>query len=159
MITLIVAVSENHGIGIDGKLPWDIPEDMKRFRKHTLNKSVIMGRNTYESIGRPLPKRENIVVTSGSGIPGCLCVTSLPKAIEIASKEIMIIGGERVYRSAMRNNLVDRVLLTKVHSYYKVDTRFLFLPSQWGHCWEQTWEESHDGFTFLEYQKDIREEN
>lgn len=153
MITLIVAVSENHGIGNDGKIPWNIPEDMKYFRKKTTGKSIIMGRNTFESIGHPLPKRQNIIITSRSGIPGCFCVTSLHKAIEIASKEIMIIGGQQIYDAAMYARVVDRVLLTRVKGYFEADKRFVHNALYNEDTWEKIWEEPHDAFTFIEYRK------
>ena len=110
MVKMILAVSQNGVIGNDGKLPWKIPEDLKRFKKLTEGNVVIMGRKTYESIGKPLPNRINIVL-SGSwkmskDYPDDILIASnLQEALEISSsfpgKEIFIIGGESVYRESL----------------------------------------------------------
>src|SRR3989344_2426813 len=107
-ISLIAAASENNVIGDHGKIPWDIPEDMKHFRTLTTGKPVIMGRKTYESIGHPLPKRPNIVVTRQKDFvaAGCEMVSSLDEAIERAggrgqTEELFVIGGGEIYREAL----------------------------------------------------------
>ena len=131
-IALVVAVAENGVIGRGGKLPWKLPTDLKHFRKVTLGKPVIMGRKTYESIGKPLDKRDNIVVTRRSdfSVPGVHVVASVEEAIalgrELAAKrgvgEVMILGGEEVFRSALAE--AGCIYLTLVHGTPAGDTRF-----------------------------------
>jgi dihydrofolate reductase len=131
-IAFVVAVAENGVIGRDGKLPWRLPTDLKRFRKLTLGKPVIMGRKTYESIGKPLDGRDNVVVTRQRDFAaaGVHVATSVEAAIdlgrELAEKrgadEVMIIGGEGIFRSALAD--ADRIYLTLVHGTPPGDTRF-----------------------------------
>ena len=131
-IAFVVAVAENGVIGRDGKLPWRLPTDLKRFRKLTLGKPVIMGRKTYESIGKPLDGRDNIVVTRQRDFAaaGVHVATSVEEAIdlgrELAEKrgvdEVMVIGGEGIFRAALAD--ADRIYLTLVHGTPAGDTRF-----------------------------------
>ncbi|MBC7793904.1 MAG: dihydrofolate reductase [Clostridia bacterium] len=103
MIGIIVAISANHVIGVDNKLPWHYPADLKRFRRVTKGHAVIMGRLTYESIGKPLPERRNIVVTR-SRIEGVDCVTSVREAVALAAtrdQTVWFIGGARIFEEAM----------------------------------------------------------
>ena len=122
MICHIVAAADNHIIGRDGALPWDIPEDMKFFRDQTRDHIVIMGRKTYESIGKPLPKRFNIIITRQQGYTadGASVVDSVESAVSLARKkapewgdEIYICGGGEIYRQSM--DIVDTIFLTRVH--------------------------------------------
>src|SRR5665811_200097 len=106
-IVLVAAIGENNVIGREGQLPWRLKSDLKHFRKVTLNRPVIMGRKTYESIGKPLKDRTNIVLTSDLGLvaPGCVLATSLDAAVAFARQdaqkrgvdEIMVIGGSDVF--------------------------------------------------------------
>jgi dihydrofolate reductase len=131
-IALVVAIAENGVIGRHGKLPWRLPSDLKWFRKITLGKPVIMGRKTYDSIGKPLDGRDNIVVTHRQDldIPGVETAASVEDAIdlgrELAEKrgvdEVMIIGGEAIFRTALA--YADRIYLTLVHGTPTGDTRF-----------------------------------
>lgn len=103
---IIVAISANNVIGVDNKLPWHYPADLKRFRRVTSGTTVIMGRLTYESIGKPLPNRRNIVVTSSrivapEGGPAVECVTSVQQASAIAGETAWFIGGARIFAEAM----------------------------------------------------------
>jgi dihydrofolate reductase len=115
-LSLIVAMAKNRVIGAKNKLPWRIPEDLKRFREITLGHPVIMGRKTWESIGRPLPGRSNIVVSRQPGFSaeGVTVVGSLDAAIDSAaasgSDEIFVIGGGEIYRQALSR--ADRIYLT-----------------------------------------------
>jgi dihydrofolate reductase len=131
MINLIVATSKNGTIGKNNKIPWDIPEDLRYFKNRTLGSSIIMGRKTFESIGKPLPKRENIVITSNKNYrkKGVIVVDSLEKAIKKSShlNEIFIIGGERVYEEALNLEVVERIYQTKIHKEIPGD-RFFYLP-------------------------------
>ena len=121
-ISLIVAVSRNGAIGLNNQLPWYLPEDLKYFKSVTMGKPLIMGRKTFDSIGRPLPGRANIVLTrdpqwTSDGVEVVQSVEQALVAAEIACEaadvdEIMVIGGEQIYR--MTIDLADRIYLTQV---------------------------------------------
>ena len=131
MINLIVATSTNGTIGKNNKIPWNIPDDLRYFKNKTLGGSIIMGRKTFESIGKPLPKRENIVITSNENYrkKGVIVVDSLEQAIRKCShlNEIFIIGGERVYKDALNLKVVERIYHTKIHKEILGD-RFFYPP-------------------------------
>ena len=126
-LSLIVAVSKNGFIGKDGSLPWQISEDLKRFRKITSNSVVIMGKNTFLSIGKPLPNRENIVVsTTLKSADGCKVVRSLEEAINSSkenfpNKEIFLIGGYAIYKKG--EIFANTLYLTKVDIKVEGDVR------------------------------------
>jgi dihydrofolate reductase len=158
MVSLIAAVSENGVIGVDNKLPWYIPDDLKRFKKLTSGNVVIMGRKTYESLGKPLPNRLNIVISRNKDlvIPGCLVFNNLSKAIKKAGsdKEIFIIGGGEIYRKGII--LADKIYLTKVHQEVKGDTTFPeivewdeYKDMAWG--WHELEREEKEGYTNITY--------
>ena len=117
-LCLIVAVSNNGFIGKDGSLPWQISEDLKRFRKITSNSVVIMGRNTFLSIGKALPNRENIIVSATlKSMENCLIANTLDEAIDISKekfpeKDIFLIGGYAIYKAG--ETFADTLYLTKV---------------------------------------------
>ena len=145
-LSLIVALAENHVIGRDNKLPWYLPNDLKYFKQVTLGKPVIMGRKTYESIGKPLPGRSNIIITRQPNYqpPGAndsvKVVASLQAARELAEniclidgqQEAMIIGGAEIYTLALP--LVDRMYLTEVHAEVEGDA---FFPSFQRDAWQK----------------------
>lgn len=118
-ISAIFAVAENGVIGRHNEMPWYLPADFKHFKKTTIGSPIIMGRKTYDSIGRPLPMRTNIIITRNPGlkIKGCFVVHSLKAAIDLAKaespKEIFIAGGATIYREAL--DKVDRIYKTLVH--------------------------------------------
>jgi dihydrofolate reductase len=124
---LIVAASTNNVIGASGDLPWRLSADLKRFKELTMGKPIVMGRKTYDSIGRPLPGRQNIVVTRQTDYrpEGCTVVTSTEDALAAAgdAPEVMIIGGGHIYQAFMP--MADRIYLTRVHAEIEGDT---FLP-------------------------------
>lgn len=126
MIHLIAAVAENGIIGKDGGIPWNIPADLAHFKALTLGQTVIMGRRTYESIGRPLPGRQNIVVSSTlQSLEGCSVAGSLQEALELAGEtggEIFVIGGARLYEEALP--LAQQLDLTLVAGKPEGDTWF-----------------------------------
>jgi len=133
-VSLVVAMSRNRVIGRDQDLPWRLPDDLRYFKALTLGKPVIMGRKTYESIGRPLPQRTNIVLTRDPDYqaPGCQVCASLEEALRLVSAEpeIMIIGGAAIYRMALAR--ADRIYLTEVHADLDGDTWFPKLdPTRW----------------------------
>jgi dihydrofolate reductase len=136
LLTLVVAVSENGVIGRDGGLPWHLPEDLRRFKAATLGKPVVMGRRTFDSIGRALPGRHNIVLTRRADFrpadPGVSVAHDLDGALRAAGDvpEIMIIGGAEVYALSLPR--AGRILLTRVHARIEGDTVFAELdPAQW----------------------------
>ncbi len=122
MITLIAARSRNGVIGVDGELPWHIPEDLRRFKQLTLSGTVVMGRKTYESIGKALPDRQNIVLSSQLGfeLEDAQVVTSWDDAIAAAqTNNICVIGGSEIYKLALDNH-IDKLVVTIVNIY--IDT-------------------------------------
>ena len=126
-ISAIVAMSENRVIGKGNRLPWRLPEDLKRFKELTVGNVVIMGRKTFESIGKPLPQRENVVITrqkevSYSGVHMAHSLEEALKWAEGRSKEIFIIGGEEIYRLALP--YLDRLYLTLVQAQIEGDAFF-----------------------------------
>jgi dihydrofolate reductase len=133
MISLIVAVADNKVIGKKGSmLPWRLSGDLARFKEITLGHPIIMGRTTYESIGRPLPGRQNIVITRNIDFTaeGCDIAHSLENAIAMAKgEEIFIIGGANIFEQAMP--LVEKIYLTRVHAEPEGDVLFEFDESTW----------------------------
>jgi dihydrofolate reductase len=140
IVTFVVAMAENGVIGRDGRLPWRMPSDLKRFRRITLGRPVIMGRKTYESIGRPLDGRDNIVMTRKRDFtaPGIHVVTTAAAALDLArslgaargADEIAVIGGAEVFRALLP--FTNRVYLTLVHATPPGDVALpAFDPQQW----------------------------
>lgn len=133
-VTLVVAASENSVIGRNGGLPWRLPEDLRRFRELTLGKPVLMGRRTFESIGRPLPGRRNVVISGRPGleIDGCEVAASPEAALALVAEaeEAMIIGGEAIYRHFLPQ--AQRIHRTRVHATLEGDA---FFPELDGKEW------------------------
>ena len=158
MISIIVAIAENSVIGDKNALLWNIKEDMRRFRTTTTGHPVIMGRKTYESIGRPLPKRTNVVITRGdTAFEGCEMAHSLEEAIAKfpADEEVFIIGGAQIYAQALP--LADKLYLTVVHRNYEGDTSFPEIDySEWREFSREVFErgEEYEGsFTFIDLER------
>ena len=133
-VSLIVATDDGGGIGLRGGLPWHLPDDLRRFKALTLGKPVVMGRRTWDSIGRPLPGRLNIVVSRDPrlAIQGATVVGTLEAALAAAGgvPEVCVIGGAEIYRLALP--LADTIHLTEVHANVGADTHFPSLdPAQW----------------------------
>lgn len=142
-ISVIVAMAANRVIGHENRLPWHLPADLKHFKATTLGKPVVMGRRTWESIGRPLPGRTNIVITRDTAYTaeGCVVVHSLDEAIRAAGEaaEVMIIGGAGLYRQAL--SLADTLYLTLIHGEFAGDTHF----PQWRQDeWRETGRVDHE---------------
>jgi dihydrofolate reductase len=154
IISLIVAVAENGVIGRNGDLPWRIPADLKFFKETTMDKPIVMGRKTWQSIGRPLPGRDNIVVTRDKDFsaPGATVVVGLEAAITAAgdASEVMIIGGAQIYAEALSR--AARVYLTEVHASPAGD---IHLPAFAARDWREVAREDHEaegdlpGFSFV----------
>lgn len=127
IISLIWAMDENRLIGVENRLPWRLPADMKWFRRHTLGKPIIMGRKTFDSFGgRPLPERTNIVVTRDKDYTaeGALIVHSIDEALQAAGNaaEVLIIGGASFYQQMLPR--ADRLYVTRVHGKFEGDAWF-----------------------------------
>ncbi|MFI3314702.1 MAG: dihydrofolate reductase [Rikenellaceae bacterium] len=128
IISIIVATAHNSVIGKDNNLIWHISEDLRYFKATTSGHTVIMGRKSYESIGRPLPNRRNIIITRNSDFsaPGCEVVNSIEHAIELSndgnSEEVFIIGGGEIYRQSI--DKADKLYITHVDNNYEGDTYF-----------------------------------
>ena len=156
-VYLVAAVAQNGVIGAGGKLPWRLAEDLKHFKQLTLGHPVIMGRRTWESLGKPLPDRENIVVSRSAGFeaPGAGVARSLEAAIALCAGEpaAYVIGGAEIYAAALP--LADGLVLTEIHRDYEGDTRF---PDWDRRAWRATQKETHtadDGvrFDFVFYER------
>lgn len=133
MISLIVAHDKNRVIGYEKKMPWHLPGELKYFKEQTMGKPMIMGRKTFESIGRPLPGRRNIVITRNENYnaEGIEVVSSLEEALKLVSKEqeIMIIGGEQIFKLALP--IADRLYITKIDYEFQGDTFFPQYGDEW----------------------------
>jgi dihydrofolate reductase len=136
-LSLIVAMSRNRTIGAHGKIPWHLPGELKLFKELTMGHHIIMGRKTWESIGRLLPGRTTVIVTRqrGYGVPGAIVAHSLREAIAACrgDKEIFVIGGAEIFQEALP--LADRVYLTTVEADVPGDT---FMPEFDGSAWRET---------------------
>ncbi|MDV7340890.1 dihydrofolate reductase [Terasakiella sp. A23] len=149
-ISMIVAVAENGAIGKDNKMLWHIPEDFKYFKATTMGKPMIMGRKTFESIGRPLPGRLNIVITRDTDwqADGVMVVHDLETALSAAfaeaeaknAEEVMVVGGSQIYQQAM--DQADRIYYTEIHKSYGHDASFPALDKA---VWAETSRENHAG--------------
>lgn len=154
-VTIVAAVARNGVIGVDGGLPWRLPEDLRRFKELTLGHVLVMGRRTYESIGRPLPGRTTVVVTRRPGWdPGSELVLTAPgvrEAVERAAEvdeEVFVVGGERVYEDALP--LADRLELTLVDAEPEGDAHF---PEVDWSDWYEVMREEHDGWAYVGYER------
>ena len=146
LIAAIVAISQNGVIGVENRLPWHLPADLRHFKQLTTSHTVVMGRKTYESIGKPLPNRQNIVISRQKNYiaEGCIVVESLKNAIEIArnsdAEKVFIIGGAEIYRLALQNmsqntsqniSLCTHIYLTYVHTTVHGDAFLEFDNTIW----------------------------
>lgn len=134
MLSLIVAISENRVIGREGQLPWHLSADLKRFKQLTMGHHIVMGRKTYDSIGRQLPGRTSVVLTRQTDwtVEGVLTATNLETALKLAGddEEVFVIGGSQIYQLALP--LVERLYVTRVHASVSGDTYFPEISSeQW----------------------------
>ncbi|MBC7409605.1 MAG: dihydrofolate reductase [Arcicella sp.] len=160
-ISLIVAVAENGVIGHNNQLIWHLPNDLKQFRRLTTGHCIIMGRKTFDSIGKPLPNRTSIIISRNPDfqIEGCITVNSLEKAIskakKIESQEAFIIGGAEIYRLSLP--LTDKIYLTEVHHDFEGDALFPTIDKT---VWQETKRENFETdekhlykYSFVELEK------
>ncbi|GAB3819478.1 dihydrofolate reductase [Pontibacter rugosus] len=144
MISIVVAAAENNVIGKDNDLIWYLPADLKHFKKLTMGHPMVMGRKTFESIGKPLPGRTSIIITSQENFTaeGCLVAHSLEEALEkgkALNTEVCVIGGATIYKQALP--LTDKVYLTRVHQSFEGDVYF---PDLLRNEWQIEAEEHHE---------------
>jgi dihydrofolate reductase len=162
ILSIIVAIAENGAIGKDNRLPWHLPEDLKFFKRTTLGKPVLMGRKTYESLGKPLPGRLNIVISRQRlQLPeGVLLYHSLEESIkrleEENTDEGFVIGGGDIFKEVLPD--IDRMYITRVHTI--IDDATAFFPEIDHSHWHKVWEEAHKAdekhkydFTFQQYER------
>jgi dihydrofolate reductase len=140
ILSIIAAMDENRVIGREGQMPWDLPADRKRFHSHTRGHPIILGRKTFEGIGRPLSNRKNIVLTRQKDYraEGCVIVHDLESAFVACAgaDEAFICGGEEVFRETI--TLVDRIYLTLVHEEFEGDAFFPEIPSSFEEAGRRT---------------------
>jgi len=152
IVSLVAALARNRVIGAGDRLPWHLPEDLRRFKRLTMGAPVIMGRKTHDSIGRPLPGRRNIVVTRQADArwDGCEVARSLDDAIALAADapEVFVIGGGELYRLALSR--ADRLYLTLIDADYEGDA---FFPEFDPADWRETAREPGAGFAFVTYER------
>jgi len=156
-LTMVVAIDAQRGIGIDNQLPWHLPEDLAHFKRVTLGRPIIMGRKTFDSIGRPLPGRQNIVVTRNADWrhEGVDAVTSLEDAIALVQgEEASIIGGAQIFTAALEK--AERMIVTEIAHSFDCDT---FFPAIDPAVWTETAREEHHseakgyGYAFVTYER------
>jgi len=159
VISIIAAASTNNAIGVQGRLPWKLSDDLKRFKKMTMGKPIVMGRSTWESIGQPLSGRQNIILTRQADFVahGCDVVASVEDALEIAgdAEEIMIIGGGQIYDLFLP--MANRLHITRVHAEIDGD---VFFPEIDVRVWQLVSSEEHEAdvlnqfpFAFMSYER------
>lgn len=163
MITIIAAIGNNNELGKDNDLIWHLSADLKRFKKVTTGHTIIMGRNTFESIGKPLPNRRSIIITRNKEYTqeGCDVVHSLEEALKLIKNEehAFIIGGAQIYNETMQKGLVDQLDITRVLSDFDAD---VFFPEINTDEWELVSQEDFKAdeknpydYNFLSYAKTI----
>ncbi len=148
MISLVVAMGLNREIGINNQIPWKLSEDLKNFKKTTMGHHILMGRKTFESIGKPLPGRTNIILSRNKDfkVKDCITVTTMDEAINFSKKngetELMVIGGAEIYKEALP--LANRIYLSKVEFKGEADAYF---PEFNEKDWKVILETKHSGDT------------
>lgn len=150
MISLIVAHDKNRVIGYKNKMPWHLPGELQYFKEQTMGKPMIMGRKTFDSIGRPLPGRRNIVITRNENYiaEGIEVVTSLEEALRLAGdvEEVMIIGGEQIFKIVLP--LADRLYITHIEHEFNGDTFFPMYGDGWSLISKSEPIETPDGYSY-----------
>lgn len=138
MITIIAAIAKNNALGKNNDLIWHLPADLKRFKRVTTGHHIIMGRNTFESIGKALPNRTTIIITRNEEYvkEGCLIANSVEEALEMAQddEQIFIIGGAQIYKYTIEHNFADILDITLVHHEFEADA---FFPEIDTNIWER----------------------
>jgi len=157
IISIIAALDEKGGIGKDNGLPWRLKSDLKRFKSITMGHHLIMGRKTYETIGKPLPGRTMIIVTHNPNYHpnGCIIVKSIEEALSVVEKnnesEVFIIGGGDIFRQSI--DMADKIYLTNIHTVVNADTYF---PEIEASSWNMVWCEENKRSEKNEYDSDFK---
>ena len=160
MITIIAAIAKNNALGKNNDLIWHLPADLQRFKKVTSGHYIVMGRNTFESIGKPLPNRTSVIITRNDNYfkDGCLIANSIEQAIKLVGKnDAFIIGGAQIYKQALEKNIVDKLDITLIHQNFEAD---VFFPKIDFTIWEEVSREDFKAdkknkydYSFINYQK------
>lgn len=160
MVTIIAAIANNNVLGKDNQLIWHIPADLKRFKKETSGHHIIMGRKTFESLGRALPNRVNVIISRNLNYPapgGCIVVSSLEEALEVAKNDTtpFIIGGAQIYSEAIK--IADKLDITHVYHDFEGD---VFFPEIDENIWTLTHQEDFKAdetnpfnYSFISYKR------
>ena len=156
MIKIIAAISKNRVLGKDNKLIWKLSSDLKRFKELTTNGSIVMGRKTFESIGKPLPNRRNIIISRNDKyeVEGCETVSSLEEALLITGEDCFIIGGGEIYKQSI--GIADKIYLTLVDCEVQGDTFFPEIEKGWIKTNRKDFksdEKNEYNYSFIEYEK------
>ena len=156
MIKIIVATSKNKVIGNNNELIWKLSSDLKRFKELTTGHPVVMGRKTYESIGKPLPNRRNIIITRNLEyeVNGCEVVSSLEEALLLSNNDCFIIGGGEIYKQSLE--VADKIYLTLVHKDFEGDTTFPELGKEWATIDTKDFDaddKNEYNYSFIEYDR------
>lgn len=156
MVSIIVATSKNRVIGKNNKLIWKISSDLKRFKELTTGNTVVMGRKTYESIGKPLPNRRNIIITRNKkySVSGCDIVSSLEEALFLTNNNCFIIGGGEIYKQSL--NIADKIYLTLVDKEFEGDSYFPEIGDDWviiNQDYFEANEKDEYNYSFIDYER------
>jgi dihydrofolate reductase len=156
VIKIIVAISKNHVIGNNNSLIWHLPVDLKNFKKLTTGSAIIMGRKTYESIGKPLPYRRNIIITRDENyrVENCEVVNSLEEALLICYENCFIIGGGEIYKQSL--SIADELYLTLIDEEFEGDTYFPEIGEDWFESERQDFEPDDKNkykYSFIKYER------
>lgn len=156
MISIIVATSKNRVIGNNNSLIWKLPSDLKRFKQITTDNTIVMGRKTYESIGKPLPNRRNIIITRDTNylVDNCEIVNSLEEALMLCNNDCFIIGGGEIYKQSI--DIADKIYLTLVQEDFEGDTYFPEIGKEWTKVFREDFEPDEKNvhrYSFIDYEK------
>ena len=146
-------MSKNRVIGDSNTLIWHLPEDLKRFKQLTTGNAIVMGRKTYESIGRPLPNRRNIIITRDKdySVEGCEVVNSLEEAFLITGSDCFVIGGGEIYKQSLSYS--EKIYLTLIDKDFEGDTEFPEINSEWKEINKEEFESIEFNWSFIEYER------
>lgn len=156
MVKIIAAISKNRVIGNNNSLIWNLPNDLKRFKQLTTGNPVVMGRKTYESIGRPLPNRRNIIITRNNDlmIENCEVVNSLAEALLLCNNNCFVIGGGEIYKQSI--SVADKLYITLVDENFEGDTLFPEIDKSWIEVSREEFEpdeKNKHNYSFIEYER------
>ena len=156
MISIIVATSKNRVIGNNNSLIWKLPADLKRFKQITTDNTIVMGRKTYESIGKPLPNRRNIIITRDTNylVDNCEIVNSLEEALMLCNNDCFIIGGGEIYKQSI--DIADKIYLTLVQEDFEGDTYFPEIGKEWTKVFREDYEgdeKNEHKYSFIDYER------